>query len=166
MVPASLQQVDPVTIRRRLAESGSSYRHHLPDDELLAQLQAVSDIQGQGRADGFRTGQAALMAHAGLRPSRQQVLDVRRAHDPDANEARQERVLRRRPYDVQTAMELWHFDSKRSVLPNILLVCLLRHVCAGRARGLSQMCRCFHHTFKGAPSACGRCSAPWPAPCL
>ncbi len=120
---AFLRQVEPVTVRRCLRESGSGYRHHLSDDELLAQLHAVSDLEGQSRADGFRTGQAALMAHAGLRPPRQQVLEVRRAHDPAASEARQERLLGRRPYDVQAPMELWHFDSERSPPKNSSAVC-------------------------------------------
>jgi hypothetical protein len=108
----AVMQVDPVTLRRRLQEAGSGYRHHLPDDQLLQALDAVLDLAGPGRGTGFRSGQAALMAHATLRPPRHQVLAVLRAHDPAANAARQEHTLRRCAYNITNAMDLWRFDCE------------------------------------------------------
>jgi hypothetical protein len=39
------------------------------------------------------------------------VLQVLKAADPEANEARQERINHRRVYDITEAMVLWHIDS-------------------------------------------------------
>jgi hypothetical protein len=104
--------VDPVTVRRRLKQAGSGFRHHLPDDELLRLVDGVLDLGGQGRATGHRMAQAALMAHEGVRAPRAQLLEVLKAHDPAANVARQECTLRRRAYNITTPMELWYYDSE------------------------------------------------------
>lgn len=94
-----------------MREAGHTYRHSLPQAELLSAVDQVCHLEENGRAYGFRTVQAALFGRAKLRITGTEVLDALKAHDPDAVAARCERILHRRTYDVTTAMILWHMDS-------------------------------------------------------
>ena len=56
--------------------------------------------------------QAGLAGRAGIRAPREQVLAVLRLADPAAVAGRLERIRRRRLYDVDDAMVVWHMDSE------------------------------------------------------
>ena len=99
------------TIRSRLRDVGDSYRHHLPREELLRQINAECNTDTNGRAWGHRHVQSAL-TYVGVRATHTEVLEALRQQDPSAVIARQERILHRRTYDVTDAMALWHIDSK------------------------------------------------------
>lgn len=94
-----------------MKQAGVVYRHRMPDAELSATMLELSG--GRLRGTGHRKFRA-LCAANNVRPTYQQILDVRRAEDPAANAARRERTLRRQIYTVSTAMEVWHFDSAHS----------------------------------------------------
>ena len=115
------RQVSIGTITNRLKEHGTGVRHHLSIEELLQHIEQVCDIDEHGRAAGHRLVQATLFSELGIRPPRQQVLEVLRGADPAAVSGRRERILPRRTYTVDRAMVLWHIDSECKPSPLILL---------------------------------------------
>ncbi|KAK9918548.1 hypothetical protein WJX75_004894 [Coccomyxa subellipsoidea] len=108
---AAMLQVSEYVLRARLREAGSVFRHRLDDQELAQVIEDTCHVSGHGRATGFRVIQAALSARSGVRVPRSQVLCVQAETDPDAHQARRERVIHRRMYDVHEAMVAWHIDS-------------------------------------------------------
>ena len=79
-------------------------------------MEETCHISTHGRAAGFRVRQAGLFSRVGIRAPGQQVLAVSREHDPEGNAARQERLLRRREYNVTEPMVLWHIDCELPAL--------------------------------------------------
>ena len=104
-------QVTAKTLSNRLHEQGDSFRHHLPPEELVRVATEVAHINENGRATGHRGVQAALFDNAGIRAPRADVLEALRMHDPAALQARRERILPRRTYNVTQSMILWHVDG-------------------------------------------------------
>lgn len=96
----------------RLREAGSGFRHRLDDQGMAQVIEDTCHVSGHGRATGFRVIQAALSARSGVRVPRSQVLRVQAETDPDAHQARRERVIHRRMYDVHEAMVAWHIDCE------------------------------------------------------
>jgi len=74
-----------------------------------------SHLEETGRADGYRVIQAALFARAGVQAT---------APDVQANEARRERVIHRRTYNITEGMRLWHMDSELTYAVLLLLLLL------------------------------------------
>lgn len=74
----------------------------------------MAQVSGLGRATGHRVVQAALFSRAGVRAPQRQILEVARRHDPAAMQARQERLLPRREYNVEQPMVVWHIDCECS----------------------------------------------------
>jgi hypothetical protein len=99
-------------LSRRLAEAGTAYRIHLPDQDLLEAMEEVSHISTHGRAAGHRVLQAALSAWAGLRVTRAAILEASRAQDPAGLQARQERIIHWQEYTVTEPMQIWHIDCE------------------------------------------------------
>ena len=85
----------------------------------------TSHLEETGRADGYRVIQAALFAGAGVRATAPDVRTVLRLHDPQASEARRERVIHRRTYNISEGMRLWHMDSEVTYALLLLLQLLL-----------------------------------------
>jgi len=83
-----------------------------------------SHLEETGRADGYRVIQAALFARAGVQATAPDVRNVLRLHDPQANEARRERVIHRRTYNITEGMRLWHMDSELTYAVLLLLLLL------------------------------------------
>ena len=104
----------PQTVAHRRKEAGQTYRHSLPQDQLISVIDQVCHLTENGRAYGYRIAQSALFGRAQLRVTGPDVLNALKAHDPAASAARRERILHRRTYDVVEAMMLWHMDSKSS----------------------------------------------------
>lgn len=96
---------------KRLAEAGTSYRVHLSPAKLLQAMEEVSHITQQGRAAGCRVVQAALSTRAGVRVTREDILDVGRGYDPPGIEGRRERLQHRGEYTETEPMRVWHIDS-------------------------------------------------------
>lgn len=69
-------------------------------------------LASTGRADGYRIVQSALFGRAGVRAPEADARSALHAHDPQATEARRERIIPRRTYDVTESMVLWHMDSE------------------------------------------------------
>ena len=88
-------------------------------------IDETSHLEETGRADGYRVIQAALFARAGVRATAPDVRTVLRLHDPQANEARRERVIHRRTYNITEGMQLWHMDSELTYASILLLLLLL-----------------------------------------
>ena len=109
-------QVTAKTLSNRLRERETSFRHHLPPEELVRIAAEVAHINENGRATGHRGVQAALFDSAGIGASRADVLEALRMHDPAALQARRERILPRRTYNVTQSMMLWHVDGDSSSL--------------------------------------------------
>jgi len=65
------------TIRSRLRDVGDSYRHHLPREELLRQINTECNTDTNGRAWGHRHVQSAL-TYVGVRATRTEVLEALR----------------------------------------------------------------------------------------
>lgn len=95
-----------------MREAGQTYRHSLPQHELLSAIDHVCHLSENGRAHGFRIVQSALFGRAKLRVTGADVLNALKARDPEAIAARCERIIHRRTYDVVEAMVLWHIDSR------------------------------------------------------
>ncbi len=106
-----------------MKEAGIRKRHHPPPPELLWLLETKCDITGGGRSWGHRMLRAHLMGNSGIRPTLQAVLDVQRAHDPAATQARLERLLPRGNYNEKRAMRIWHIDSALLCWPALVAVC-------------------------------------------
>ena len=87
-------------------------------------IDETSHLEETGRADGYRVIQAALFARAGVRATAPDVRTVLRLHDPQANEARRERVIHRRTYNITEGMQLWHMDSELTYASILLLLLL------------------------------------------
>ena len=87
-------------------------------------IDETSHLEETGRADGYRVIQAALFARAGVRTTAPDVRTVLRFHDPQANEARRERVIHRRTYNITEGMQLWHVDSELTYALKLLLLLL------------------------------------------
>ena len=92
-------------------------------EELLVAADDIVQLGESGRRLGHRSVQAAMFREAGLRPSRDAVLESLREHDPQALEARLEDILPRRLYDVVEAMIIWHVDSTQ-LLSVTLALCV------------------------------------------
>ena len=104
-------QCSAQTVSKRVKDAGDSFRHHLPQDQLLRVIDDTCHLESTGRADGYRIIQSALFGKANVRATAADVRHVLQAHDPQASEARRERILPRRTYDVTDGMILWHMDS-------------------------------------------------------
>lgn len=108
---STLLNVHPQTLANHMGRAGIQKRHHLDQRLLLELMDLVCDICGRGRASGHRFVRAQLANQIGCRPTFDAILSAMREFDPVALEARQERLIRRRPYDVTTAMSLMHIDT-------------------------------------------------------
>ena len=100
------------TVSNRLKETGDRYRHVFTSQAIIEAAEAALRISGPGRATGAASVQIAIFRQTGLRPTREAVRAALQATDPFAVQARQERILPRRTYDVLESMLLWHIDSK------------------------------------------------------
>ena len=85
-----MMQCSVDTLHRRLQDAGIEYRHHLPREQLLHEIQEAVHLDQNGRAYGYRQVQAALSSRRGVRATDTEVLAALRQHDPAAVVARQD----------------------------------------------------------------------------
>lgn len=113
-------QCSAQTVSRHIKDAGDSFRHHLPQEQLLEIIDDTNHLHplafATGRADGYSNVQPALFGRAGVRATAAEMRSALLTHDPRANEARRERIIPRRTYDVTEGMVLWHMDSTTNVV--------------------------------------------------
>lgn len=105
-------QCSPQTVSKHIRSATDSFGHHLHQDQLLNAIDDYCHLQSTGRRDGYRIVQSALFGRARVKATQADVRSALRTHDPQANEARRERIIPRRTYDITEGMVLWHMDSE------------------------------------------------------